>query len=86
VLGHYLKIAFRQFMGHKRHTLINLIAWPAAYYFMNKWLQDFAYRIEVEWWVFILSSVVALLVALATLGHHAIRAAMANPVDSLRYE
>jgi putative ABC transport system permease protein len=64
----------------------NIIAWPVAYYFMNKWLQDFAYRIDMSWWVFILSGGIALVIALATVSFHAIKAAVANPVESLRYE
>jgi len=64
----------------------NLIAWPVAWVAMNKWLQDFAYRIEVSWWVFALAGGLALVIALLTVSTQAIRAALANPVDSLRYE
>ncbi|MFA6597701.1 MAG: ABC transporter permease [Ignavibacteriaceae bacterium] len=64
----------------------NIIAWPVAYYFMNKWLQDFAYRININLWVFILSGGIALLIALVTVSVQAIKAAVANPVESLRYE
>jgi putative ABC transport system permease protein len=64
----------------------NIIAWPIAYYFMNKWLQDFAYRININLWVFILSGGIALVIALATVSFQAIKAALANPVESLRYE
>jgi putative ABC transport system permease protein len=64
----------------------NIIAWPLAYYFMNKWLEDFAYRINMNVWIFILSGSVALLIALATISFQAIKAAIANPVESLRYE
>ena len=66
--------------------IANLIAWPAAYYFMNKWLQDFANKIELSWWMFILSGGIALLIALATVSFQAVKAATANPVKSLRYE
>ena len=66
--------------------IANLIAWPAAYYFMNKWLQDFANKIELSWWMFILSGSIALLIALATVSSQAVKAATANPVESLRYE
>ena len=66
--------------------LANIIAWPIAYYFMNRWLQDFAYRIEISWWVFILAGVIALIIALLTISFQAIKAAMANPVESLHYE
>jgi putative ABC transport system permease protein len=63
-----------------------LIAMPAAYYFMNKWLQGFAYRIGLSWWIFILAAVLALLIALSTVSFQAIKAAVANPVKSLRTE
>ncbi len=62
------------------------IACPIAYFFMNKWLQNFAYRIDIGWWVFILSGGIALAIALATVCYQAIKAATANPVESLRYE
>ncbi len=64
----------------------NLVAWPTAYYFMNKWLQNFAYRIDISWWMFVLAGGIALLIALATVSFQAIKAATANPVKSLRYE
>jgi putative ABC transport system permease protein len=63
-----------------------LIASPVAYYAMHKWLQDFAYRINIEWWVFALAGVMALLIALLTVSFQAIKAAVANPVKSLRTE
>ena len=64
----------------------NLIAWPIAWFSVNRWLQDFAYRIPVSWWVFILAGVIALLIALVTVSFQAIRAAITNPVKSLRTE
>jgi putative ABC transport system permease protein len=64
----------------------NVIAWPVAWYAMNEWLKDFAYRIEIGWWVFALAGGLALLIALLTVSTQAIKAALANPVDSLRYE
>ena len=66
--------------------LANIIAWPAAYYFMNNWLEDFAYRINITPWVFIISGGIALLIALITVSFQAIKAAIANPVESLKYE
>ncbi len=63
-----------------------LIASPLAYYVMHKWLQDFAYRIHIEWWVFALAGFIALLIALLTVSFQAIKAALANPVKSLRTE
>ena len=67
-------------------AVANIIIWPVAYYLMNKWLEDFAYRINISWWVFILSGSITLLIALATVSFQAIKAATANPVESLRYE
>ncbi|MFZ0454154.1 MAG: ABC transporter permease [Ignavibacteriaceae bacterium] len=66
--------------------IANFIAWPLAYYFMNKWLQEFAYRININWWLFVLAGSVALAIALVTVSFQAIKAATANPVKSLRYE
>jgi putative ABC transport system permease protein len=63
-----------------------VIAFPLAWYAMSQWLQDFAYRIPIHWWVFALSGFLATLVALATVSFHAVRAAIANPVNSLRAE
>jgi putative ABC transport system permease protein len=62
------------------------IATPIAWYAMNKWLQDFAYRIDISWWIFALAGVLALLIALLTVSFQAIKAALANPVKSLRTE
>jgi len=63
-----------------------VIAFPVAWYFMNKWLQDFAYRISMPWWIFIMAAVVAAMIALITISFQAIKAAIANPVKSLRTE
>jgi putative ABC transport system permease protein len=62
------------------------IAMPLAWYFMHKWLQDFAYRIDISWWVFVLAGILAIMVAIATISFQAIKAAMSNPVKSLRSE
>ena len=67
-------------------VLANIIAFPIAYYFMNKWLQDFAYRIDISIWSFLLAGAAALFIALLTISWQTIRAATANPVKSLRYE
>ena len=70
-----------------RLVLISLvIASPVAWYFMNMWLQDFAYRINISWWIFFLAALLTILLALLTVSFQAIRAAMANPVKSLRSE
>ena len=67
-------------------ALANLIAWPVAYYGMDRWLRDYAYRIDLEVWIFALGGMLALGIALATVGTQAFRAARANPVEALRYE
>jgi putative ABC transport system permease protein len=63
-----------------------LLAGPAAYYFLHGWLQGFAYRIPIYWWIFVAAAITAMLVALLTVSFQAVRAAMANPVESLRTE
>ncbi|MFZ1785858.1 MAG: ABC transporter permease [Ferruginibacter sp.] len=63
-----------------------VIATPVAWYVMNKWLQDFAYRTSLSWWVFVLAGIIAVLIAFVTISFQAIRAANANPVTSLRSE
>lgn len=63
-----------------------IIAVPIAWYAMNKWLANFAYKIEIGPWVFLTAGGLALLIALATVSWQSIRAALANPVDSLRSE
>jgi putative ABC transport system permease protein len=64
----------------------NLFAWPAAYFFMHNWLQNFAYRVNIAPWIFVLSAVIAFVIAVLTISFQAVKAAMADPVDSLRYE
>jgi putative ABC transport system permease protein len=66
--------------------LANLIAWPLAWWGMRQWLQDFAYRTPISWWIFGLAAVLALLIALLTVSFHAFRAAISNPVQALRNE
>ncbi len=66
--------------------IANLLSWPAAYFAMHKWLQNFAYRIDPNWWIFALAGGLALLIALLTVSTQAIKAALANPVEALRYE
>ena len=66
--------------------LSSLLAFPVAWWAMNKWLADFSYRIAIGWWVFVVAGAAALAVALITVSFQAIRAAVANPVKSLRTE
>lgn len=63
-----------------------VIASPIAYYAMEKWLQDFAYRIQIGWWVFALAGVLSILIALGTVSYQAIRTALLNPTESLKSE
>lgn len=67
-------------------VLANLIAWPIAWYAMNRWLENFAYRIRIQWWMFAAAAAIALFIALATISIQALRAARKNPVDALKYE
>ncbi|MCW3116351.1 MAG: transporter permease [Chitinophagaceae bacterium] len=94
------EIGIRKVMGASVTTIVNLlskdflklvlvsfvIASPVAWYFMHKWLEGFAYKVGIGWWVFVLSGVLAFTIALCTISFQAIRAAMANPVRSLRTE
>jgi len=64
----------------------SVIAFPMAWWVMHKWLQDFAYRVAISWWIFFLSGILALLIAVLTVGFQAIKAGVANPVKSLRTE
>ena len=63
-----------------------VIAAPLAWFGMNKWLENFAYRTSISWWIFLLGAGVMIIIALFTLGFQTIKAAMANPVKSLRTE
>ena len=64
----------------------NLIAWPVAWFIIDKMMRGYAYRINIGWMIFVSSGAVALLMAVVTVGYQAIKAALADPVDSLRYE
>ena len=75
---------FKDFV--KLVLLANIIAWPLAYFAMNKWPQNFAYGIDLGWWVFALADGTALLIALLTVSTQAAKAVLANPVEALRYE
>lgn len=63
-----------------------IIAIPLAWYIMNKWLENFWYRITTQWWMFLLGGALAMIIALSTVAYQTIKAARANPIDSLRYE
>ena len=79
---HIVGLVSKDFL--KLVLLAILIATPVAWYGMKTWLQDFAYRIEIQWWVFVLAGMAALVIAFITLSFQSIRAALKNPVKSLR--
>jgi len=94
------EIGIRKVMGASVGGIVNLlskdflilvlisfvIAAPVAWLGMHSWLKDFAYRIDISWWVFLLSGIIAVVIALGTISFQAIKAALANPVKSLRTE
>ena len=94
------EIGIRKVLGANTSTIVTLlskdflslviiaaiIAFPVAWLAMNKWLQDFAYRIDIPWWIFLLAGIIAAIVALITISFQAIKAAMTNPVKNLRTE
>jgi len=67
-------------------VIANIIAWPIAWYFMNNWLQGFPYKTEISWWMFAISLSAGVIIAFCTIAFKTIKAAMANPVNSLRAE
>ncbi|MCP4727718.1 MAG: hypothetical protein GY863_21945, partial [bacterium] len=64
----------------------NILAWPAAYLAINRWLQDFAFRTEISLLTFLVSGLIALAIAFITISFQSIKAAVTNPVDTLKYE
>ena len=66
--------------------IANIIAWPIAYFIMNKWIESFAYRIEINIYPFLLAAIFALFIASITVIYQAVKAATTNPIDSLKYE
>ncbi|MCF8235315.1 MAG: ABC transporter permease [Bacteroidales bacterium] len=70
----------------KRVLIANIIAWPVAWYLMSKWLENFAYRISMGWWIFLLAGFIAFLLALLTVSYQSLKAANMNPVDVVKYE
>ena len=67
-------------------VIANVFAWPAAYFIMNKWLQGFAYRTNINVPVFLFSALLTIFVAVITVSFQAVKAATANPADALKYE
>ena len=63
-----------------------VVAAPLAYFAMNRWLDAFAYQVDLSWWLFAITGLATLGIALLTVGYQAIKAALADPVKALRYE
>ena len=82
--GGLMTLLGRDFL--KLVIIASLIAFPVAWWAMNQWLQSFAYRVGISWWVFVVAGITAILIALVTVSIQTIRAAVANPVKSLRSE
>ncbi len=94
------EIGIRKVMGASVSTIVklinqeflilvlfsNIIAWPIAWYFMKDWLNNFDYRIDLTIWPFLLSGVIAIIIAILSVSYKALRASRTNPVDALRYE
>ncbi len=83
-VGSIVQLLCRDFA--KLVIIAAIIAFPLAWWFMHDWLKDFAYRVNISWWIFLVAAVIALTIAIITISIQAIKAAMANPVKSLRTE
>ncbi len=94
------EIGIRKVLGASIHSIVQLltkdflklvgiaflIASPIAYYFIDQWLEGYTYRIEIQWWVFVLAGSFAMVITVLTVGFQSIKSAVANPVKSLRTE
>lgn len=74
------------FEFNKWVLLSNIIAWPAAYFLMKNWLENFAFRIEIGSWTYLVAALFALVIASLTVLYQSYRASLKNPVDSLKFE
>lgn len=66
--------------------IANIIAWPAAWYIMNQWLQNFAFRVNIPWWSFVIASGLSMIIAYAVISTQTARAALRNPAETLKHE
>jgi putative ABC transport system permease protein len=94
------EIGVRKVLGASVSSIVGLLSWdflklvliafliasPVAWYFMKQWLADFAYRINIEWWIFALAGAVAVAIAFLTVSVQSVKAALMNPIASLRSE
>lgn len=83
-VGNIVMLFSKQYL--KLIIFANIIAWPLGWYLMNRWLQDFPYRVQISWWMFAVSLSAAILIAFSTIAFKTIKAAVGNPVESLRTE
>lgn len=81
-INQILYLLTRQFLG--LIVVANLISWPLTYFFANEWLNNFSYRIGIEWWMFVASGMLLLLIAMLTVSGQAIKTALLNPITILR--
>jgi putative ABC transport system permease protein len=79
-----LKLQLKDFIS--LILISNIVAWPVVYYFMGKWLNDFAYRVGINWWMFIMAGGITLFITLTTVSMQAMKAITANPVEALKHE
>jgi putative ABC transport system permease protein len=84
VQGQYFTLLAREYLRLVIFAL--LIAAPVAWLIMNRWLEQFAYRINMQWWMIVAAGALAFVIAVATLSYQGIRAALINPVESLKQE
>jgi putative ABC transport system permease protein len=83
-VGSVVQLISKDFL--KLVIIATVIATPLSYWSMNKWLQDFAYRINISWWMFAAAGLLVIFITLLTISFQSIKAAIANPVKSLRTE
>ncbi|MGH2644880.1 MAG: ABC transporter permease, partial [Chitinophagaceae bacterium] len=83
-VGNLIRLVSMDFL--KLVIIAIVIAIPVGWFVMNKWLENFAYKTNISWWIFLIAAVIAILIAVLTVSWQAIRAAVANPVESLRME
>ncbi|MDZ7741141.1 MAG: FtsX-like permease family protein [Bacteroidota bacterium] len=70
----------------KRVLLANVLAWPVAWFAMDQWMENFAFRAGISWWIFVISGLLALILAFITVGCQAFKAANTNPAEVVKYE
>ena len=83
-VGRVIQLISKDFL--KLVIIATVIATPVAYWAMNKWLQDFAYRVSISGWTFVLAAIISVIIALIAISFQSIKAAIANPVKSLKTE